>query len=477
MAEARPNLLFLFTDQQRVDTLACYGNQKLEMPNLNRLAGQSVVFEQPHCTQPVCTPSRGSLMTGLLPFTHGAFNNNEGFKPGVRCLPELLSEEARQVYRTGYMGKWHLGDEIFPQHGFQEWVSTEEYTGYYGEGRDRNRRSSYHYFLRDNGFEPSRPHNGIHGFSREFACRMPERYGKPHFTASRASEFIRTHANQPWLLAVNFLEPHGPFQSCRDDQYDPGEVDLPDNFHDIPNQDQPAFLREMYQKVVDSGRYPDEKAWRRLISAYWGMNSLVDTHVGRILRTLKETGQFDNTVIVFTSDHGEMMGSHQLLNKTIMFKESVRVPMLVRLPGQTRQGRVAGPVSQIDLVPTLLDLMGEPGALDDLQGRSLAELCREAVEADGSVSAANHASPCIVQWTPAHQPCKTDVRTIVTYEGERFSHYYDGSHEFYDLHEDPKETRNLAKDPSRQSRIDELREQIAQWQEATGDPLKPVTQD
>ncbi|MFC1454326.1 sulfatase-like hydrolase/transferase, partial [Verrucomicrobiota bacterium] len=247
MADKHFNLLFIFTDEQRIDTLACYGNKKIQMPNLNALSEKAVVFTEPYCTQPVCTPSRGSLMTGLWPHSHGATNNNLPLNTDALCLPELLSVETRSAYRTAYMGKWHLGDEIFPQHGFDQWVAIEDgYHPHYGSGRDQSRRSSYHHFLVDSGFVPARPADGFIGFSRDFATRLAERYGKPHFLGSQASEFIRRNEGNPWLLAVNFLEPHMPFQSPRDEQYDPNEVDLPDNCSDIPTDDQPAFLRAVH---------------------------------------------------------------------------------------------------------------------------------------------------------------------------------------------------------------------------------------
>lgn len=459
------NLLFLYTDEQRLDTLACYGNAKIQMPTLNRLAEQSVVFDQPYCTQPVCTPSRGSLMTGLMPHAHGATTNNTFMKPGTRCLPEWLPDAAREAYRTAHMGKWHIGDEIFAQHGFDEWVSTESYTNYFSEGRDRARRCSYFHFLVECGFMPTLPEAGETGFSRDFAARVPERYGKPHFTASEAAAFIRQNECRPWMLAVNFLEPHAPFHSPRDGQYDPAEVDLPENFNDLPNADQPSFLKGNADMTEDQ--------LRRVTARYWGLNSLVDTHVGRILQVLEATGQRERTLIVFTSDHGDMMGSHRLMNKCVMFKEATQVPMLVSLPGQQCGGRITGPVSQVDLAPTLLDLMGFAVPPDAMNGRSLAGLCRQAA-AGKTLPGEGVASPCVTEWNPGHQPNKARVRSLVTPQQERYSHYENGEHEFYDLAADPGETRNLARDSAFQDRIAELRRQLADWQQATRDTAPPI---
>ena len=118
----KPNLLFLFTDEQRADTLGCYGNEFVQTPNLDRLAAESFVFENTYVTQSVCTPSRSSIMTGLYPHTCGCTANNIPLRSEIPCLPELVADPE---YRTAHMGKWHLGDEIFPQHGFQEWETIE----------------------------------------------------------------------------------------------------------------------------------------------------------------------------------------------------------------------------------------------------------------------------------------------------------------------------------------------------------------
>ena len=167
----RPNLLFLFTDEQRADTMAAYGNAKVETPNLDRLARESVVFEKCYVTQPVCTPSRSSILTGLWPHTNGCTRNNVPLPEETPCLPEMTSG-----YRTAYFGKWHLGDEIFAQHGFEHWVSIEDmYARYYREKRDRNARSSYHHWLVAKGYGPQGAEGANPGvFSRRFsrpACR------------------------------------------------------------------------------------------------------------------------------------------------------------------------------------------------------------------------------------------------------------------------------------------------------------------
>ena len=282
----RPNLLFIYTDEQAFTTLAAYGNSQIEMPNLNRLAAQSVIFDQAYVTQPVCTPSRSTLLTGLYPHTNGCVHNNVALAPETPCLPEMLSGD----YTTAHFGKWHLGDEPYAQHGFQEWVGIEDgYTHRCSEGRDKSILSGYHHFLIENGFTPRDGKT----FGRGEAARLPEEFGKPAFLAREASRFLHKNRDNPFVLYVNFLEPHMPFFGPRDNQYDPAEIPLPPNFDALPGERQSLKTRALVEGFREQGcsvplRTNDH--WRRLIANYWGLCSLVDMHVGTILDTVVTFG-------------------------------------------------------------------------------------------------------------------------------------------------------------------------------------------
>ncbi len=485
----RPNLLFIFTDEQRADTLAAYGNHKIDMPNLNRLAESSVVFDQAYCTQPVCTPARSSLLSGLYPHTTGCKGNNIPLASDTRTLPELVSQGN---YVTGYHGKWHLGDEIFAQHGFDEWVSIEDnYSDYYSPGRDRSARSSYHHFLLEHDYQPD---DNDH-FSRGFAAKLPEAVGKPAFLAETAARFIRQYQQQPFILFVNFLEPHMPFFGPRDHQYDPAAVDLPPNFADVPTNDQHLKARLCHAAYFEHGHsglpLKNEADWRRMIANYWGLNSLVDTHTGTILSTLEDCGLMEDTIIVFTSDHGDMMGSHQLLAKTLMFQEAVRVPLLIKLPGQTEPRHVQQPISQIDLLPTLLDYMGQD-IPEHLQGKSRrAEMEGEAHTHDDVFIEWNSSETGILEhyhdrplpvWltrladrTAFEQAIADPLRTVVTPDGWKFTYSFTGQHELYELTADPYETTNLAGKAEHSSRMRMLAGKIRDWQLQSGDSVPMVS--
>jgi arylsulfatase A-like enzyme len=481
-----PNLLFLFTDEQRADTMSAYGNARIQTPNLNRLASQSTVFERAYVTQSVCTPSRSTILTGLYPHTNGCTENNIPLSPDIACLPEMLPDGN---YATAYHGKWHLGDEVFAQHGFQEWRSIEDgYERYYSPGRDRDARSTYHQWLIEQGRTPASGST----FSRAEATRLPEALGKPAYLAHEASRFIRENQGRPFVLYVNFLEPHMPFFGPRDDQHDVAQVTLPRNFDALPTAEQPLKTRLYQRTYYEHGHsglpLRTEADWRRMIANYWGLCSLVDTHVGTILDTLEACGLGENTIVVYTSDHGDMMGSHRLLAKCVSFEEAIRVPLLVRLPGGMTSSRVSEPVSQVDLVPTLLDLMSQP-IPDDLQGQSLRPLIEGRVDApprdvfvewnghnNGFGDAIGRVSiPTPMRTLAAEKEIAaaiTDpVRTVITPDGWKFNYSPLGEHELYHLDRDPMERHNLARREEMHPVLLDLADRIQRWQERTGDTV------
>jgi arylsulfatase A-like enzyme len=479
-----PNILLLWTDEQRHDTLPVAGTHHPDMPELARLSGHSCAFTRAYCTQPVCTPARGSVMTGLMPHRHGAITNNVALDPSVPCLPELLPE---RVYATGYIGKWHLGDECFAQHGFEEWVGVDDsYVRYYSPERDRNHRCEYHHWLVSRGYRPD--HNGI--FGRHFAANLPESESKPAFQADQAIDFIDRHRGEPWCLSVNMLEPHMPFTGPRDGDYDPQAIPLPDNH--LADPDDSCFLRHRLlnrrfrSQSFSCFDFSDEAGWRRLRANYYGLCSQIDHHFGRILRALEASGQYDDTLVIFTSDHGDMMGSHRMVAKTTMYEEATRIPLLVKLPGQRSHRRCEHPVSQIDLVPTALEACGV-AIPDDIQGQSLVAT---------AAGAAHEHRDVLVQWTfnkdqdftfldgegaalpwaaglgdgPSLTAAwEAPMRTLITDDGWRYSANDLGEQECFHLASDPGETRNLA--GSDEAPLDELHSRLLARMDDLGDEL------
>lgn len=488
------NLLFIFTDEQAANTMKAYGNSQIHTPNMNKLASKSIIFKNAYVTQPVCTPSRATLMTGLYPHTNGCWENNLPLSAEIPCLPEMGNFID---YKTGYIGKWHLGDEIFAQHSFETWKSIEDnYQNYYGDMRDKMAHCSYTEFLLEKGYETDvvKP-DGFKTFSRQFCARLPEKHGKAAYVAYEACSFIEENKENPFILFVNFLEPHMPFHSPRDAQYDRNEIPLPENFYHELTKDQPLKLHLLQQAYYENGYegkpLKTEEDWKDIIARYWGLVSLVDDQLGKILDTLEQCGLWEDTIIVYTSDHGDMMGSHRLLAKCVMYEEAIKVPLLLKIPQIEYNGRlIENPVSQVDLMPTLLEAMGQTPQVH-LEGFSWIPFLAGGGEL--------HEKDVFVEWNGGNNGCgadapgqvdivecwretraddeivrvmQTPVRTVITPDGWKYNWSFDKVDELYNLKIDPLEKENLTDRPEYSELIKDLRGKIRRWQMRTGDKVK-----
>ncbi|TVR16574.1 MAG: DUF229 domain-containing protein [Planctomycetota bacterium] len=446
------NVLLLWTDQQRFDSLACYGNDWLQMPHLNALAEHSTVFERAYCTSPVCTPSRGSVLTGLMPHAHGARSNNKPLHAHTQCLPELLGGDRA----SGYVGKWHLGDEIYPQHGFDEWVASEDgYQDFFSPQRNPDDRSPFHHHLLAKGYEPDKRNF----FPRNWTMLLPERDSKPAFISDHAIDFVSRHQDQPWVLSVNTLEPHHPLMGPLADHLTPDDVPLGPNFlHDGGGKEPLPLLIDRARwanEGIDGFHLQTAESWKNMAAHYWGQCHHVDRQYGRLLQALHDSGQYDDTLIIFCSDHGENMGSHGLFGKHSPHDTSARIPFLVKLPGQREQRRISQPVSLVDVTPTVIDVLG--GSIPDgLHGRSLLPCCRGEAIPERDV---------VVHWHRPKEPKPDSIkdyerpladpeailaargcsyRCLVTPELEKFVYFITGDICLFDLKSDPDELTNIA---------------------------------
>ena len=470
----KPNLLYIFTDQQRVDTMRCYGNGQIQTPHLNGLADESFVFENSYVSQPVCSPSRATMLAGLWPHTSGVPVCNVPLPDNVTTFAEHLPDE----YATAYMGKWHLGDEIFPQHGFDTWVGSENsYRHSYSSPELLREFSPYYHFLRERGFEPDSENHGERVFSRHMEASMDEGLTKATYLGDKAAEFIRQQQDRPFALCVSYLEPHPPHTGPFNALYDPSSLPTGPAFMRKPPPDAPLITRLMAAFYMASEDYGfdlrSEEGWRGLMARYWGNVSLVDRSVGKILQTLAESGQAENTIVVFTSDHGEQMGDHGLLGKTVMYEESIKVPMLIRAPMLgLQQKRIGGNFSHIDLVPTLLELMGRE-VPEQMQGTSRVPALRDEQNLKDDIfvewnGADGHISPSIGE-AEVNRSMVQPLRTIVSAERWKLNLLHNDQSELYDLNSYPYEQVNLFGHPEHRERAKELTARVRDWQERTGD--------
>ncbi|MCX6326840.1 MAG: sulfatase-like hydrolase/transferase [Bacteroidia bacterium] len=475
VSKIKPNLLFIWTDEQQPGTIGAYGNSIIKTPNLDRLAGESFVFKYAYVTQPVSTPSRSSVMTGLYPHTTGCLTNNIPLADSINCLPGLLDDP---VYSTGYMGKWHLGNEVFPQKGFKTWISMEDgYSKFFSKGKDKNSRSSYFHWLIEKEYKPDSKDNK---FSRDFASELPIELCKPKFLEEKACEFLEQNKNNPFILYINFLEPHMPFSGPLNNMYNPEDVSIPESFNDPLEENEPLSYKLKRESAMKSyGKTEDD--FRKLIARYWGLASQVDLSVGGILNKLKELGLDTNTIVIFTSDHGDMMGAHRMVAKSVMYQEAVRIPLMIKIPSIKASPRIIeNQVSQIDIIPTILDLMnGERKS--KLQGKSLLPLISgEITEEDyvfiewnndkieDNVAIKKNKPGSEEEITRAQ---RSITRTAIAPDGWKLCLSDLDHSQLFDLNSDPYEKTNLFTQPEHRDKIVFLANKIYEWQKLTGDSV------
>jgi len=470
-AQRMPNLILFLPDQQRADTLACYGGVKVHAPNLNKLASESVIFERAYVTHPVCTPSRSSLMTGTWPHINGCTRNSVPLDRRFRVFPELMRD---QDYRTAYIGKWHLGEDGPAGRGFQQWISTDDH-------------GDYANFLLSKGVVPDKS-NGR--FSEVAISKLPIELSRPKFLQNHVCDFIEKYQRDPFILVVAFVEPHSPYNGPLNDVNPLDEMaldvtaTLPER-EDIPlryrlmrewQQAEALLDRERLPIQLFFGITPDE--YRSIRQRYLGLVTLVDQSIGAILGCLERCGLTEDTIVVHTSDHGDSLGAHHLFGKETMFEEAARVPWLIRLAGQTRQKMISHPVSHIDFVPTLLDLL-EQSHHPQSAGKSLLPLVHDETAPLRNV---------FLEWAPNRTKVKKgsrldrrrmikraveeSTRTLVSPDGWKLSLRDKDLNELYNLKNDPFETRNLYSDAQYVSVVSRFAREIKRWQEATNDMLK-----
>ncbi len=478
-----PNLVFLFSDRQRYDTIAAYGNNWTRTPSLNTLADQSVVFEHCYVTQPVCAPARSSIMTGLYPHAAGVPRNRVVMPQNVWTIAQMVSGD----YRKAYFGKWHLGNEVIRQRGFDQWVSVmdrlwteytrEEYLGQF---------SDYRHFLAEEGFEPDLDVPGGKIFSDHMRAQLPAEYQQASFLAERAERFIRENVDTPYILYVSTLEPHPPFTGPYDDLYDPVTLPVDPTFLKPP-EGHSLFSRRRSEYFTsaefDGHDLSSEAGWRRLRANYLANITLVDDAVGRVLKAIDETGQTDRTIVVFTSEHGDLVGSHGMLEMRTFYEAASKVPLLIRVPW-LEDGRrtIGGNFGQIDLVPTLLDLLGQQrpdnlqgtSRLDVLEGRSTLEHNDVFMQHNGIGDrdlTSEESRPT------ASQELKDDInylntlpwRSVVTADRWKLNLCVGDQCELFDLNSDPFEFTNVFDDPEKKDRIRTMGARVRLWQQQTGD--------
>ena len=486
----KPNIVFIWSDQQRQDTIKCYGNDWINTPRLNELANHSYVIDNAYCTQPVCAPARSSVMTGLYPHAAGPTVNKIPLNEDVKTIAEILEDND---YLTGHLGKWHLGDDTVKQRGFDEWVSVEDHTtSSYYDGELPY--SDLHNWLISKGHTPTGiGPTGKKIFDDTVRSFLPEDSQMATFLAEKAEDFIDRNKESPFLLYVSTFEPHSPYGGPLDDMYDPESLPTgptflkkPENVAEIDNaraEYHSSFLEGADQKsdeymnnyLASRGEdFSTREGWLKARADYFANITLVDKMVGRIVDSLKENNLYENTIIIFTSDHGEMIGDHGMLEKRTLYEESARVPMLVKLQNQNNMKRIKGSFSQIAFVPTILSKLNQklPENLHG-QDRSYAfdnlDLGNNEViiewNGTGAINDRNLGNEKINE-------LNLNPRRSIIINRIKLNLTLNDSGELFDLNNDPYEETNLIDSPEYQEIIKSMKEKLIEWQIRTNDNFR-----
>jgi arylsulfatase A-like enzyme len=447
----RPNVLIIYTDQQRFDCLGGNGNADLRTPHMDRLAAQGVRFSHAFTSYPVCTPARYSLVTGVPAHDHGGFNNHSTPRPGLSFFPQRMVEAG---YRTAAVGKMHY-TPTYLDAGFQKMLLAEQD----GPGRWDD---DYHRYLRERGLVDLMD---IEDQREEYRREAPEEYWETF--GARESDLPEEHHSTTWigdrcvetladwhggghLLMAGFVKPHHPFDPPApwSRMYDPEKLTL-----------LPGWTEQPLQRDLDAGAgyFPHvsltEKALRGAMAGYYATISQIDHQVGRMIDLLEQRGLLDRTMVIFTADHGEYMGFHHMLLKGgNLYDPLVRVPLVVRWPGAARAGtRDERLVSCLDLPTTIL---GQAGIRppETMTGMDLADpdAQHETVCAERRVESSPDGSPGSQVMVRSH------TRKLIRTESRANSL-------FFNLERDPMELENLFGRPEYAAEIRRMEEEAERW--------------
>ena len=509
LAADRPNVLFVICDDLNDTVEGLGGHPQARTPNIDRLIRSGVRFVNAHSSNPVCGPSRASLWSGLYPHTSGMYGYNQnGYtwrdSPVLKDAVTMFEHFRKHGYETYATGKIfhnnHHTVPLFREQGQYDRFGVDDSFGPFPwDGKARNGYSVSHPSMKSpwgaNGFEvfvplsdvpqvPPDPSKNKPGFDGWIDYGQPFRYDGPNDrdlmtderSAKWASEQLAANHQKPFFMTVGFMRPHSPWVVPQKyfDLFPLDKIEFPPFLaNDLEDCGQPIW--QMKETVIHYSRlerlreaYPGKEGWKRWIRAYLASVAFVDDQLGRVLDALENSRYADNTIIVFTSDHGFHMGEKDLLFKKTIWEESTRVPLVIHAPGIAEPGqKCEQPVSLVDLYPTLIDLCGLPpepnqhGNGRNLDGHSLRPLLTkpEAGIWDGPPVALSVIEGGVPVEIGAIAPLSQQHFTVRSIDW-RYSLWANGEEELYDHRTDPQEWHNLAADPAHATIKDELREEL-----------------
>ena len=479
----QPNILLILTDQHRLSAVGCYGETPCQTPNIDRLAREGHRFETAYTACPVCSPARATIMTGLYPHQHGICSNVHNLGCSVHELPDgpdLLSRRLQAAgYRCGYTGKWHLGTSAGEVFGAPAQPSLPRDVGFEGQNFPGHGGGGFGYpeyrqYLSDHGWvHEVRQDDGTSGKARcngivYGTLTGPVESTVPYFLTDHTIDLIDGFraGGEPFFMWHNFWGPHGPYYIPKEyyDRY--REVEIPEwpNFRWDGGQGNTPHQVKIHPRAAQLS-WED---WAEAVRHYYAFTSLIDAQIGRIMSHLEARGVLENTVVIFSADHGETLGSHGGLTDKGWhhFEEIQRVPFIVRLPDscmgdENRRGSVGGEwVSLLDMYPTILDVAGAEPDCEGMAGRSCLPLLQ------GGTGAWR--DQIVVEFNGVNSL----ATSMVTMRQGDFKYGWNCSSwdELYDLARDPAELHNAVADAEYAGRLQQMRGLLAEWMEQTGYP-------
>lgn len=470
----RPNILFIMTDQHRWDCVGANGNSRIQTPNLDQLAAEGANFTHFFVQAPVCVPSRVSFFTGRYPHSH---RNRVNYTPLDR-REVLMQQRLREAgYVTASVGKLHyhpptraeahrtgfdrveLHDAIPPLDRFSDYVTWRR------EHDPQADKVGYRALAKN-----------IPAGKNPFRQAIEDRYTETTWVGERTRHHIRELAagDRPFFLFSSFWKPHSPFEVPQpfDALYDDVDIPLPQQMTKEQILQLPPPLRTLILRFRP--RYGmDREQLQWIYRSYYGAITHIDREVGLILDALEDAGAAENTIVVFSSDHGDQLLEHGLMGKNCFFEASVRVPFMIRYPGHVRPGQHNDLVESVDLLPTVFELAGLPEPYS-CQGRSLVGLIaavgreyvpREAIFAENVIPEVITGSRDTFEFIKGQGIRGTrhpDAKMVRTHRW-KYVYYPDGFAELYDLEQDPEEMTNLADDERHREQTVEMKDHLLHW--------------
>ena len=426
----QPNILFIMADQMAGPALPMYGHPVVKVPHLEKLAEDGVTFENAYCNNPICAPSRHSMMAGQLASRIGAYDNAAEMPTSVPTIAHYLRDLG---YKTCLSGKMHFvgPDQL---HGFEDRVTTDIYPADFGWTADWSQT--------DPPFAPSVM--SMRGVVEAGLCKRSLQIDYDDDVAFQATrklyDYARERDDKPFFLTASFTHPHNPYTITEEywDRYRHQDIDMP-SVPFIPFEKRDPWSQRYYQLIRQDEHDVTDEMIRTARHAYYGMISYVDDKVGQLLDALDKTGMKDDTIVIFTADHGDMMGERGMWFKFNPFEWSTRIPFIVRTP-DCAKGRIENKgVSLVDVLPTLLDLATDgnsPELADRIDGNSAANLLHgEDTSWEDDI---------MIEFTAegTYSPC-----LILRKDGFKYVYCEDDPGMLFDLNNDPGELKNLCGNP------------------------------